>query len=147
MLDALWRFVSDPQNQTTLTWILGVTATVLAGIGASIRFILPKEAKKKGAPAADHSIQVSHQAPTIITTNSHNTTTRNSKYVFNSLGTFIVLAVFAVVVLVVVLAFLSPSGLGAVNTRRACAANVTLPENPRQAAMVLNNHGANHHER
>lgn len=149
MFNELWRFVSDPQNQTTLTWILGITATILAGIGACLRFLFPKGAKKKDASVgvADHSVRVTRHAPTVRTTNSHNTTTNNTKNVFNSLGTFIVLAVFAVVVLVVVLAFLSPNGLGAVDTRRACGPDLTLPEDPRQTAIMLNNLGNSHQER
>jgi len=48
----MWDFLTDPQNQQTLSWIGGGLAVICGGLWAVLRFVLERRGRSAASPAA-----------------------------------------------------------------------------------------------
>ena len=57
----MWDFLTDPQNQQTLSWLGGGLAVICGGLWAVFRFVL----ERRGRPGAPASAGSSESSPVI----------------------------------------------------------------------------------
>jgi len=48
----MWDFLTDPQNQQTLSWLGGGLAVICGGLWAVLRFVLERGGRGAASPAA-----------------------------------------------------------------------------------------------